>query len=198
MQKGILTTFFVILALIGVVMIANYSISIHAVPNLGEYLASTTPTFATQATSTVTESRVTLGVATSTASTTIRITPNIVKEPTIPLKTSNKKIIHVIVATTTEAMSLGLGERASLPSNYGMLFIFASAGKPGFWMKGMQFPIDIVWVDGSKKVVGIASDVSVQSYPDLYFPPVPVSYVLEINSGAVKNFGIATGTKLTF
>ncbi len=179
MYKAIFTLFFIIAAFIIVGVIANYSISINAVPNLSDYLASTTTSVNSEATSTAL-----LGLEDQT-------------EEVISLK-APKKSIQVIVASTSEAMSLGLGHRQSLPENYGMLFFLPSPGKPGFWMKNMNFPIDIIWLNSSKKVVGLALNISPDSYPHMYFPPTPISYVLEINSGKANDFGIATGTILSF
>ncbi len=187
MHRTFFNIFFVISAIIGIFVIMNYSISTHVVPNLSDYLASTTPSFATEATST----------AQQVATTTSTVAQKVTKEPTIALK-APRKTLRIIVATTTEAMSLGLGGRASLPQDYGMLFIFSTAQKPGFWMKEMQFPIDMIWINSAKKVVGITREVLPEHYPEMYFPPSPISYVLEINSGTSADFGIATGTTLLF
>lgn len=79
-----------------------------------------------------------------------------------------------------------------------MIFPFSMPGKYGFWMQNMNFPLDIIWIDASKKVVGMNSNLSPDTYPSVFLPPSDISYVLEINSGSAKNFGIATGTKLVF
>ena len=50
------------------------------------------------------------------------------------------------VADTPEEQRLGLGERDSLAWNHGMYFEYANPGFYAFWMKGMRFPIDIIWL----------------------------------------------------
>ena len=56
------------------------------------------------------------------------------------------KRIAVEVADGAAEQSLGLGERDALAWDTGMYFPYARAGFYGFWMKGMRFSIDIVFV----------------------------------------------------
>ncbi len=107
-------------------------------------------------------------------------------------------IIHALVATSTVDQEKGLGDRDSLPSDQGMIFIFSEQGMYNFWMKDMHFPLDIVWIDGSKKIVGLISNISPTTYPSTFLPPSPVSYVLELNAGSAEKYGIATGTTVIF
>ena len=79
-----------------------------------------------------------------------------------------------------------------------MLFIFPKDGIYGFWMKDMAFSLDIILIGADKKVAGIAPDISPQTYPEVFLPPHEIKYVLELNSGGAKDYGIATGTKLVF
>ena len=43
----------------------------------------------------------------------------------------------------------GLGYRDGLAPGAGMLFIFDSSAQRSFWMKGMRFCLDIVWIEDS-------------------------------------------------
>ena len=87
------------------------------------------------------------------------------------------------IANTDAERTQGLSGRASLPAGTGLLFVFESPGKYGFWMKDMNFPIDIVWLGDGMLPVGIEKNVSPDSYPQVFYPPVPVRYVLEVNAG---------------
>ncbi len=107
-------------------------------------------------------------------------------------------VIHAIIAATAQDQSRGLGLRDSMPGNEGMLFPFRDPGSYGFWMKDMRFPLDMVWVDQNKAVIGVTPDIPPDSYPNTFFPSRPISYVLELNAGQAIKYGIATGTKLTF
>ncbi len=106
--------------------------------------------------------------------------------------------IAVMVASTSAEQELGLGQRDSLPADSGMLFPFETPGIYSFWMKDMRFSLDMVWIRADHTVAGVARDVSPVSYPALFNPPEPISYVLELNADSADRFGIATSTKLVF
>src|SRR6185436_18462817 len=64
-------------------------------------------------------------------------------------------VFSVEIAETPETRAQGLGDRASIGANNGMLFLFDAPGNYGFWMKDMRFSIDIMWIKDNK-VVGFA------------------------------------------
>jgi len=111
------------------------------------------------------------------------------------------RIFNIEVRDTAAGRSQGLSGREALGENEGMLFTFGSPGDYGFWMKDMKFPIDIVWIrDG--KVVGVTEDVPPEPEKTMlsltsYYPPSPADTVLELRAGAVADYGIAAGNKVT-
>lgn len=97
-------------------------------------------------------------------------------------------VIFVDVAEDNVARAQGLSGRKSLKDDQGMLFIFETLGIYKFWMKDMNFPIDIIWFDGNQKIVHIEKNVLPESYPKLFGPDEETKYVLEVVSGfSVKN-----------
>jgi uncharacterized membrane protein (UPF0127 family) len=106
----------------------------------------------------------------------------------------------VEVADDIAERAVGLSGRESLARGSGMWFAYPGAGQRSFWMRGMRFPIDIVWIDASMKVIGITKEAPVPSpetsASDLpqYSPGGPVMYVLEINAGLAHDLGIEVGT----
>lgn len=104
--------------------------------------------------------------------------------------------LRIEAATTSATQKLGLGGRESIPSDYGMLFVFAKDAKYGFWMKDMLVPIDIFWLDDKGQVVSIAQEVAPSSYPDVFYPSAPARSVLETAAGFARKHSIATGTPL--
>src|SRR3989338_7198368 len=50
------------------------------------------------------------------------------------------------IADTIQSHGRGLSGRAGLGADEGMYFVFPFRARYGFWMKGMKFPIDIVWI----------------------------------------------------
>ncbi len=110
----------------------------------------------------------------------------------------NDTHIRVELSDTASKRSKGLSGRASLAENEGMLFIFDKADKYPFWMKGLSFPLDFVWIKGDKVVdilENVPSPVSGQKDADLpiYSSKVEVDKVLEINGGTIKKFNIKVG-----
>jgi uncharacterized membrane protein (UPF0127 family) len=95
------------------------------------------------------------------------------------------------VATSAAQQQLGLGGRASLPATRGMLFVFSSSAEHCFWMKGMQFALDIIWLKADDKVVSVEAHLLPKSYPSAY---CAVSEdVVELNAGQAQAAGIAVG-----
>lgn len=108
--------------------------------------------------------------------------------------------ISLELARTDKERSLGLGGRASLPPERGMYFIFPNEDRYGFWMKGMQFPIDIVWVRKGV-IIGIEERVPIEPGAEdfeltIYHPPEPVSTVLEMRAGSVARYNLFVGDKI--
>ncbi|HVW82585.1 MAG TPA: DUF192 domain-containing protein [Candidatus Paceibacterota bacterium] len=99
-------------------------------------------------------------------------------------------------ATTTAERELGLGGRADIPSNYGMLFVFPDDERWGIWMKSMRVPLDLFWLDDDRRVVWIEREVATDTYPDVFYPPVPARYVLETAAGFAATHQVASGTPL--
>lgn len=110
---------------------------------------------------------------------------------TIPQDSSLKTIevgdtkVKVEIANTPQLKAQGLSNRQSLSQNQGMLFVFNNYSKPGFWMKDMQFPIDIIWIKDNT-IVDITKNIpppKVGESLKSYYPQDNTNYVLEVNAG---------------
>ena len=82
------------------------------------------------------------------------------------------------IADTSALRGRGLSGRGSLSEERSILFVFPEPGRYGFWMPDMRFPIDIVWIDERHTVIGLTERVSPDSYPTVFYPPGPVSFLL--------------------
>ncbi|MCH8062355.1 MAG: DUF192 domain-containing protein [Chloroflexi bacterium] len=108
------------------------------------------------------------------------------------------------IANTGELRTRGLSERDSLDSQTGMLFIFDDGRASAFWMKGMRFPLDFVWIGSGCTVVAVTKDVpnaapeTPSSELPLYRSFVEAEYNLEINAGEVERLGISVGDSVAF
>jgi uncharacterized membrane protein (UPF0127 family) len=114
------------------------------------------------------------------------------------------KSIKVEVAKTPAEQTRGLSGRSSLATDEGMLFVFEKHGDYFFWMKDMEFPIDIIWLapfdgDASKaQVIYIKKDARPESYPESYGPAEPSKYILEIVSGFSEENNLQAGDVVEF
>ncbi len=102
--------------------------------------------------------------------------------------------LSVEVADTPTERGRGLSGREMLPENSGMLFVFDKPGRYGFWMYGMKFPLDIIWIDESLRIVYFVEDAQpCANICETYEPPTDALYVLEVNAGFVKKYGLKAG-----
>ena len=103
--------------------------------------------------------------------------------------------IKLELAQTDEEQELGLSYRDSLPEDTGMLFVYTQDARPSFWMKGMNFPLDIIWLDKNWEIVGYEDGVAPDTYPKTFPAPAPIRYVLEVNAGFVDKHSLKVGDK---
>ena len=114
--------------------------------------------------------------------------------------TSTGRKISVEVADTIEKRSLGLGKRSGLENGWGMLFVFEKSKRHRFWMKDMQFPLDIIWLD-NHKIVHILRNVQPAKsgvIPPVMTPPVAGNFVLEIDAGRADELKLQVGQRLKY
>ncbi len=104
-------------------------------------------------------------------------------------------VVAVEVADTLEEREKGLMGRAQLEDGHGMWFEFEGMAPRTFWMKSTLMPLDIIFLDDSKKVVRIIEAMNPCTTPvcALYNSEVPAQYALELPVGFVKAKGVALG-----
>lgn len=95
------------------------------------------------------------------------------------------------LAINDEDRQNGLSGVKELKQNEALLMVFPRDDEWGIWMKDMEMPIDVVWLDSDGKVVFIVTDLMPDD-PDkkTYRPEEPARYVLEFAAGTVENFSI--------
>lgn len=108
----------------------------------------------------------------------------------------NGRTIQAEIADTSEKRQKGLGGRDGLEADNGMLFVFEAADEHCFWMKDVDFAIDIIWFDDNKDLVHLEESVDPASYPDSFCPPEPAKYVLEITAGSARDLNVSENTQL--
>ena len=107
--------------------------------------------------------------------------------------------IKVDIADTPQLRRKGLSGRENLASDSGMLFIFEKEDKYPFWMKGLNFPLDFIWIR-KNTVVDLLPNIQLPSPLEsdltIYTPRVPVDMVLEVSAGTIDRLGVQVGDKL--
>lgn len=102
--------------------------------------------------------------------------------------------MKVYIADNPRTRTRGLSNKTYLPEGKGMLFVFEKPDKYSFWMKDMNFAIDMIWIDEKGKVVYIEKNATPESYPTSFMTNKDALYVLEVNAGFVTQKGIKVGT----
>jgi uncharacterized membrane protein (UPF0127 family) len=103
------------------------------------------------------------------------------------------------VAKTSDEREKGLSGTAELHEDQALLFIFGTDGKWAMWMKDMNYPIDIVWLDKDKAVVHIVKNAPPESYPyEKFVSKDDARYVVELPAGTTDKKSIKIGGKAAF
>jgi len=119
-------------------------------------------------------------------------------QPTVEVRLGSG-VYHLRVADDQAELTQGLSGVESLKADGGLLMKFASDDTWRIWMKDMQVPLDIVWLNSSKQVVYIVKNAQPELSTDTIFvPKEPARYVVELPAGSVKNAGIRTGSVASF
>jgi uncharacterized membrane protein (UPF0127 family) len=110
------------------------------------------------------------------------------------------KEVKAEVMVKPEDRAMGLMFRPSLPQDRVLLFVFDEAEFHGIWMKNCRFPIDIVWLDESKKVVHLQESAPpCKADPCAVFQPMrKASFVVEMNAGQARREGALVGAQVSF
>lgn len=113
----------------------------------------------------------------------------------------NGNELDLIVVSSEEDRMNGLSGRRSLDQDKGMLFVFEEKDTHSFWMKNMNFPLDIIYIDDNK-VIDIKKNVPPLEEddpdPTVYTPVSPANFVLEVNAGVADEYDIAVGSTISF
>lgn len=101
----------------------------------------------------------------------------------------------VTVADDRRERARGLMNVESMPRGAGMLFVYERPQPARFWMKNTLIPLDMLFADAT----GTVRRIKHQAEPGserLIPGGDAVQYVLEINGGLARTFGIAEGSQM--
>lgn len=122
------------------------------------------------------------------------------RERAITLPTGEK--IRAEVMITPVDIQRGMMFRDSLPQGRGMLFIHSKPDYYKYWMYQVNIPLDIIWMDSTRRVVEIvpnapACKTRASECPN-YGGTELARYVLELAGGEAERLGIRVGSVLSF
>ncbi len=104
--------------------------------------------------------------------------------------------VAVEIADTPTKRNFGLMYRRDLPQSHGMLFLFPHEEPLSFWMKNTPLPLDIIFINAARTIVGIAANTT--PFSEIPLPSQgPAQFVLEVNAGFCQRNGIAAGAQVT-
>ena len=123
--------------------------------------------------------------------------------PTVDVVLPGGGRIVAELALTTEEQARGLMFRSDLAPSRGMLFVGDRASLRPFWMYQCLIPLDMIWLDGSRRIVEIVPNAPPCRESDprqcpSYGGTVNSVYVLELAAGRADALGLGLGERLEF
>ena len=106
-------------------------------------------------------------------------------------------VVPVEIVHTPATRQRGLMFRDTLPSDAGMLFLFEEERQQRFWMRNTNIPLDMIFIRTDRSILGIVENAEPHT-DDSRFVPGPSQYVLEVNAGFARKYGIEAGMMVRF
>jgi hypothetical protein len=97
---------------------------------------------------------------------------------------------------TPAKLYLGLSHRPNLPAGRGMLFFMPELQVQHFCMRGMNFPLDFIWI-AHGRVAGLTRNVPAD-FPGNLTSPEPVNYILEVPAGFIDRYRLRVGDRVSW
>lgn len=110
--------------------------------------------------------------------------------------------ISALLRITPQEQATGMMFRTSLPRDEGMLFLYGSEDKRSYWMYQCEIPLDIIWMDRSRRIVEMSKDAppcrEVAERCPSYGGTHPSQYVLELAAGMADEHNLRIGDVIQF
>ncbi len=121
-----------------------------------------------------------------------------IRDVTLP----HGQVVKAETMITTAELRRGLMYRTSLPSNHGMLFVHPAPGNYAYWMYQTLIPLDIIWMDNDRRIIEMVQNAQPCKTPPeqctQYYCAKPALYVLELNGGMAKKYGLERGQTISW
>ncbi|MGH7540758.1 MAG: DUF192 domain-containing protein, partial [Gemmatimonadota bacterium] len=104
--------------------------------------------------------------------------------------------VRVEIAESEEERQRGLMHRESLPQDEGMLFVYPTERRLGFWMRNTLIPLDIAYIDSEGRIVDIQQMAPLDE--TTRYSRQPAMYALEMNEGWFEAHDVGVGDRVEF
>lgn len=116
-------------------------------------------------------------------------------ETIIEFPKCGKKIFFKIADESIE-QQIGFSKATNIANDEGILFLFDSEQKRNFWMKDVNFDLDIIFLDKEGRVLEFFTmERCLEEKCKIYSTTYPIKYALEVKKDIIKNC-IARGDKI--
>jgi len=116
---------------------------------------------------------------------------------TIVTKEGRERSFQVEIADTPAKREMGLQYRRDLATDRGMIFLFPNESQQAFWMKNTPIPLDMIFINRDRKIVGIVEQATPFTL-DSRSVSGASQYVFEINGGLSRKYGFMKGDSVRF
>jgi uncharacterized membrane protein (UPF0127 family) len=99
--------------------------------------------------------------------------------------------------TTPESQMEGFS-KYSPTENHGLLFIYTEEQPLNFWMKGVDFPLDIMYFDADRNLIEFHNMQPEEEPKTIYTSKQPAMFAVEVPEGWCEANSIKVGSKLNF
>ncbi len=128
--------------------------------------------------------------------------------PAIVVVPIGGRIWRLVVAADDDSRSRGLGGRASLPEDGGMIFIFPESEVRAFWMAECLIPIDLLFLDRFGTIVAThemppepprgegESESAYRARLPMYPSRRPAIFAIELPAGSIRSLGLTVNARI--
>lgn len=102
------------------------------------------------------------------------------------------------IALNEDDRLAGLSKEGHINDSQALIMAFPEDDVHGVWMKGMTYPIDVVWLDSDKRVVYAIKNIPFEDQEKIYSPNVKSRYIVELKAGMVERQSIRKDTTAIF
>jgi uncharacterized membrane protein (UPF0127 family) len=108
-----------------------------------------------------------------------------------------RAVLKVELARTRAERQQGLMNRSSLGAKAGMVFLYPTDHRGGYWMKDTLIPLDIAFSNARGKILRIFTMQPCRRDPcRIYDPKVAYRSALEVNAGSFRRWRVRVGDRV--